>query len=122
MNFTNNLSNRFFGEIYATINRYTGLFERAISEKKIDGLWMDDIDQAAYKTLIEANLSTDEVQAIKHLLGSVSQGVVHSLFVSIDGGTALSDEGKALELIDRKNGQPLTNGALHEDFIDFVER
>mgnify|MGYP001564016802 CR=1 FL=1 len=57
---------------------------------------------------------------LQKIIGEAIAGTLHSVFVSIDGGTALSDQGKALELIERKTGEPLTTGALHENFIAYL--
>jgi hypothetical protein len=76
--------------------------------------------RAAFEILKSAKLSEEHLQALRILFKEGSVGVIHSLFVLIDGGTALASEGKALELIDFKTGLPLTEAALHENFIEVV--
>jgi hypothetical protein len=65
----------------------------------------------------QMKLSHKQLSALETVVRDVIVGALHSTFVSIDGGTALSDDGKALDLIVRKTGQPLTDGALHEEFM-----
>lgn len=72
----------------------------------------------AYEVLASLNLDEKSKQALQDVIRDSVETAVHSIFVSIDGGTALSDEGKALELVDLATGEPLTNGALHENFMD----
>lgn len=67
------------------------------------------------------NLSDHDLENLKKVIEDAIKGAVHSIFVTLDGGTALSDKGKALELIDRKTGKPLTEGALHENFMDIFD-
>ena len=116
------LEMEFYKEIKYVIDDSLELFEKTVSGEKTrynDYLWTSA--EKEYKLLQKSKLSKEQIKAIKEIMSDVCITIVHSLFVSIDGGTALSGEGKALELIDRKTGKPLTVGALHENFMEVFE-
>lgn len=56
----------------------------------------------------------------KKVVKDSMRGLIHSVLVSIDGGTALSDKGKALELINFRTRLPICDYALHEAFFKVV--
>lgn len=85
----------------------------------------EEIKHSEIKTELEMfrklSLSNEALENLRKIIIDSSIGAVHSIFVSIDGGTALSNQGKALELINRKTGDPLTRGALHENFMEVFD-
>lgn len=113
------LEKQFYLEIKNSLQNYIESFEKAIKNKNEDLMWSDYA--AEYQILQNSNLSESQITALKNIIKEINIGVVHSLFVSIDGGTALSDEGRALDLIDIKTGKPLTEGALHENFMEVFD-
>ncbi|MFA4873693.1 MAG: hypothetical protein WC659_07255 [Patescibacteria group bacterium] len=119
MNTMNALEKQFYSEVKESIDYYLDLFVKSVTNPKADNLWMDDKEKIAYQHLQKINLSQKDIEAIRSVIHGICVGIVHSLFVSIDGGTALSDHGKALELIDKKINKSLTDGALHENFMEY---
>jgi hypothetical protein len=115
----NDLEKEFYNEIKDALNDYVDSFGRAASNKNEDLAWSSC--EESYKLIQNSNLTPQQVNAIKEISKEICIGVLHSTFVSIDGGTALSNEGKALELVDRKTGKPLTEGALHENFMEVFD-
>jgi lysozyme family protein len=112
------IEKEFYQEIRDALDIYNEYFEEHLKNPDSNPNLSDQAEREAFKTLHGKNWSIEEVEAMKKIISNVVIGVVHSLFVSVDGGTALSNDGKALELIDRKTGKPLTEGALHENFMD----
>lgn len=106
----------FYNEIYYTIRNLSSYPVRAIDgelpeyERTEDKKYLSHIEQLK-------NLNKEQKEALKKVLQHACVGVVHSLFVSVDGGTALSDNGKALDVVDFETQKSLTTGALHENFI-----
>ena len=111
------LEKKFYNEIKDTISHYGDVFEKRMKED--DPLLAEyrPLYAEAYKRLRQSNLTQDQIEALKLVLFDISAGIIHSLFVTIDGGTELSSDGKALELVDRRSGKPLTDGALHENLF-----
>ncbi len=118
MNEIGETEKNFYLEIKHSIDTYADLLVGGLSEDDVDTGYMSEKEKEAFAVLKEKNFSVEELQAIKLLFKEGSFGVVHSLFVSIDGGTAISNEGKALELVHQKTGVPLTTAALHENFFE----
>ena len=109
------LEKQFYEEIKSDIKDFSGyVIERIKKEKGTENSAVKE----EYEKIQKLNLSDKDLESLKKIIEDAIIGAVHSLFVSIDGGTALSDEGKALDLIDRKTGKPVTEGALHENFMD----
>lgn len=112
------LEKKFYLELKETIDRWVN---RCIKDIKSGySVSSEPHITKAYQTLHGANLTGEELEALENVLKKVVSGFLHSMFVSIDGGTSLSDKGKALELIDLKTGKPLTEGALHENFGEII--
>lgn len=64
--------------------------------------------------------SEEDKKAYEKVLNEVIQGVLHSVLVMIDGGDDLADQ-YTVDLVIKGNNQSLKeNGALHEDFIDYL--
>lgn len=114
----NDTEKKFYQETVKSIDRFTDILVNNIASGKVDPLTTESA--AEYDILHKKEFSREELAALKKVLREKIIDVVHSLLVSIDGGTALSDSGKALELIDTKENQPLTTGALHENFMELV--
>lgn len=112
------LEKKFYKEVNEAIKNSTKFVVGGI--KGFEDLEITDVKDA-YLLLQQLNLNEAYIEAIGKIVEDSIIGAVHTIFVSIDGGTALSDEGKALELIDRKSGKPLTEGALHENFMDIMD-
>jgi hypothetical protein len=114
----NDLEKKFYLEVKDAIKHFA---QYAIDDIK----GAKDTELSAVKKELEEirklNLSDNDLKNLQKIVEDAIIGAVHSIFVSIDGGTALSDEGKALELTDKKTGEPLTTGALHENFMDVFD-
>jgi len=110
---------KFYLEILATIDIFVESMINDISQKTDNQSELDLTEKV--KVLQQKNLSELELAALKMMVKGKMTGVIHSLLVTIDGGTALSDSGQALELINRKTNQPLSAGALHENFIKMLQ-
>jgi len=109
---------KFYLEIKSAVDDYAEKTVAAIEEASVNTsafTYGEEIEKLRGLTLSE-----EQKTSLKLILKGVGLGVIHSLFVSIDGGTVLSNEEKALELVNRKTGKPLTEGALHENFFDVV--
>lgn len=112
------LEEKFYKEVKSDIYDLANYaIERIKEEKSIEHSAVKE----DYEKIRKLNLSEDDLESLKKIVEDAIIGAVHSIFVSIDGGTALSDEGKALDLIDRKTGKPLTEGALHENFMEVFD-
>jgi len=116
-----NIEKKFYLEVKDAIKKF--------SQYAIDGIKnKTDIEfsdvKLDYEKIRELNLSDKDLHSLQRIIEDSIIGTIHSIFVSIDGGTALSGEKgageKALELIDRQTGKPLTDGALHENFMDVL--
>jgi hypothetical protein len=114
----NEVEKKFYEEVRDAIKRFA---QYTIDEIK----GADDVEYSEAKKEIEEirklNLSDKDLMNFQKIIEDSAKGAVHSIFVSIDGGTALSNNGKALEMIDRKTSKPLTEGALHENFLSVFE-
>jgi hypothetical protein len=115
----NDLEKKFYLEVKDAIKHFAQYTIEDIKGSK-------DTEFSAVKKELEEirklNLSDSDLGNLQKIIEDVISGTVHSIFVSIDGGTAISDEGKALELIDKKAGNPITQGALHENFMDVFDK
>lgn len=108
----------FYREVLGVIDHLTDKLVDDIASGKVDPLTTDI--EKEYKILSQKEFTEVELKALKEIIREKIIEVIHSLFISIDGGTALSDSGKVLDLIDKKTNKPLTNGALHENFMEVV--
>lgn len=112
------LERKFYQEILQAINIFVSGLTAKIKDKSAD--MASTSFEKDYEILQNANLNEEQFKALKKVVKEACIGTVHSLLVSIDGGTALSDHGKALEIINRETNKPLTEGALHENFYEVV--
>ena len=114
----NKVEKKFYNEVQSDIKDFARYTIEGVKNTR-------DIEFSEVKNEIlalrELNLSNSNLEVIKKIIENAIQGAVHSIFVSIDGGTALSDNGKAIELIDLKTGKSITEGALHENFMDVLD-
>ena len=114
----NELEKKFYREIQSHIHDFSRYIieeiegKRSVEHSQVRG----EIDR-----IRQLHLSDENLLDLRKIIEDAIEGALHSTFVSIDGGTALSDDEKALELIDRKTGKPLTEGALHENFMTVLE-
>lgn len=114
----NKLEKQFYKEVKSDVYDFVNyVIERIKKEKSIE----HSAVREEYEKIRNLNLSDEDLKSLQKIIEDAIIGAIHSLFVSIDGGTALSDEGKALDLIDRKTGKPLTEGALHENFMEIFD-
>jgi hypothetical protein len=56
---------------------------------------------------------------LRVVLNECFRGILHSTLVTIEGGSESNEVG-TLQLIDAATGQPLTTGALHEEFFEYL--
>ena len=112
----NKLEQDFYNEINHTIEQFTKTVIHSISNKNSDLSFSNFEDE--YKIIQNLNLNEKAISSLKNILNELSESLIHSVFVSIDGGSSLSDNGKALELIEYKTKKPLTELSLHEGFIE----
>ncbi len=114
----NETEKKFYLEVKDAIQNFA---QYTIDEIKGKG----EIDHSEVKKELQEisrlNLSDFDLKNLQRIIEDSITGAVHSIFVSIDGGTGLSSEGKALELIDLKTGKSVTEGALHENFMDVFD-
>ena len=120
MNDISDLEKRFYKEIKNSIEHYSNEVLRLTKKGGEISALANDSERHAFEILQSTELPTSQLEALRHIIAYAATGVVHSLFVSIDGGTTLSDDGRALELIELKTGQPLTEGALHDNFFQVI--
>jgi hypothetical protein len=108
----------FYLEVKEAIERFA---EHSINEIK----GIESIEHSSVKSEIlrirELKLSETDLKSFRMVIQDSIIGAVHSIFVSIDGGTAISSNGRALQLVDAKTGVPITSGALHENFMDVLD-
>lgn len=115
----NKTEKNFYLEVKADINHFSQYAIQDIRGERQE-IKYSDIKES-YEKIRKLNLSDDALKNLEEIIKDAITGAVHSIFVSIDGGTALSSEGKALDLIDRATGKPLTEGALHENFMEVLD-
>lgn len=68
---------------------------------------------------LHRSCSNVNAEDLREVLNECLRGLLHSTLVTIDGGTDISAAGR-LELIDGDTRQPLTTGALHEEFFEYL--
>jgi hypothetical protein len=105
------LEKAFYLEVKEAIERFA---EHSINEIK----GIESIEHSSVKSEI---LRIRELKLSETDLKSFRMVIQDSIFVSIDGGTAISSNGRALQLVDAKTGVPITSGALHENFMDVLD-
>lgn len=95
--------------------------------------WRDDVVKAvedpasarwseqgvSFRRLNAKLFSGSELEDLRSVLSEALRGILHSTLASIDGATILSSTGN-LELVDAETKEPLTEGALHEDFFAYL--
>lgn len=88
----------------------------ALQGKDLD--WRSIKDQ--YIILGEALCDEKKQEAYRKVINDVVEGVMHSMMVMFDGGSALSDE-FSIDVINSETGESLLSySALHEEFIDYI--
>jgi len=115
----NDLEKNFYKEVQANINDFAQYAIDNIRGER-EGLELSDIKDD-YNRICKLNLSETDLKSLEKIIKDAIMGAIHSTFVSIDGGTALSDKGKALDLVDYETGKSLADGALHESFMSEVK-
>lgn len=87
-------------------------------DENADLIWSDY--EEAYKKLQHVLKNDEEKEAFESVLNELLKGVIHSTLVMIDGGDALADK-YTVDLVEEKNNKSLKiNGALHEEFYDYL--
>jgi len=108
----------FYAEVTEAIETFAdGAIKNILKSENSTYEFLDEKEKEIYDLFAELKLSNETLLSLKKIIEKASVGVVHSLFATIDGDTALSNDGKALEVVDAKTGVPITQGALHENFI-----
>jgi hypothetical protein len=95
-------------------------------------MWRDDLVAAikdpstatwadSQSVLERLNLQCGGIDAedLRAVLNECFRGILHSTLVTLDGGSDVSETG-TLQLIDADTQQPLTAGALHEEFFQYL--
>lgn len=86
--------------------------------KNADFIWSTCENE--YRQLQLSLKKEEDKKAYEKVLNEVIQGVLHSVLVMIDGGDDLAVQ-YTVDLVIKGNNQSLKeNGALHEDFIDYL--
>jgi DNA replication initiation complex subunit (GINS family) len=112
------LEKNFYREVQSNIRDFAKYsIEEIEGKKEIEYSQVQD----EINRIRQIGLTKENLIDIRRVIEDAIEGAIHSIFVSIDGGTALSDNGKALELINRTTGKPLTEGALHENFMEVFD-
>lgn len=75
--------------------------------------------QDAIDRLAQRGFSQADIDDLRTLLDECFRGILHSTLVTIDGGTVMSEVG-TVALVDADTNIPLTTGALHEEFVEFL--
>lgn len=75
--------------------------------------------QPAIERLSQRAFSRAELEDLRSVLNECFRGLLHSTLVTIDGGTVASEVG-GLALVDADTNEPVTSGALHEEFVEFL--
>lgn len=132
MDFFNELEIKFYKEVTGDINSSADFAIDNIQGRKLEGLLTsvqfekkhqqgDEAERrlSAYRRIGQLGLSEEQLKDLRTILKDAITSAVHSIFVTIDGGTALSTGGTALDLINVKTKESLTKGALHENFMLF---
>ncbi|HHX37889.1 MAG TPA: histidine kinase [Clostridiaceae bacterium] len=90
----------------------------AVQGKDTDLRWTSNIEE--YAILREALCDEKKQEAYRKVINDVVEGVMHSMMVMFDGGSALSDE-FSIDVINSETGESLLSySALHEEFIDYI--
>lgn len=117
----NDLERAFYEQIERRLESFGQAVTRHVTDPATDHPYADKRLHDAYVLLNSVGLSPQEIEAIALVAKETAVGVVHSLFVAIDGGAQLGDfEDKPLELINTYTVRPLTSGAFHENFFRYL--
>lgn len=110
------LKEAFYGDLARHLQMWRDDLVRAIADPE-SASWAET--RPAVERLHEKRFSKAELEDLSAVLDECFRGILHSTLVTIDGGTVASEVG-ALALVDADTGEPITRGALHEEFVDFL--
>lgn len=110
-----NLKEAFFQDLAARLTTWRDDLVAAVKDPST-AVWAES--QPAIARL-HGKLSESDIEDLRVVLDECFRGLLHSTLVTIDGGSDASTFGN-LQLIDAATGQTLTDGALHEDFVEYL--
>jgi hypothetical protein len=87
-------------------------------DENADLIWSDYEEE--YQILQNLLKNDEEREAYEKVLNELIKGSIHSILVMVDGGDDLADNYTVDLVIEKKNVSLKTNGALHEEFYDYL--
>ena len=111
------LKEAFFKDLAHHVQIWRDDLVSAIADPASASKWAETAP--SIQRLHEKITSRDDLENLRKVLDECFRGILHSTLVTIDGGTSSGEIG-SLALVDADTNEPLTSGALHEEFADYL--
>ena len=106
----------FFQDLARHLQTWRDDLVKAVADPRY-AVWAET--QPAIERLNRKSFSEAELEDLRTVLDECFRGILHSVLVTIDGGTSMSNVG-AMALVDADTNEPITVGALHEEFVEYL--
>lgn len=110
------LEEAFFADLARHMGTWRDDFVKAVADPS-SARWSEH--EGSFRTIHGKSFSTGELEDLRAVVGEALRGILHSTLASIDGATILTETGR-LDLVDADTKEPLTEGALHEEFFGYL--
>jgi hypothetical protein len=111
------LKEAFFSDLARHLQTWRDGLVAAVADPSTASTWAETMP--SIERLHQKISSQEDLNDLQKVLDESLRGILHSTLVTIDGGSSASEVGN-LALVDAATNEPLTTGALHEEFVDYL--